>query len=212
MKDVLHGRKVAFIVANSGVEQIELTTPWNAVQHAGGQPVLIAPEAGEVQAFHNDVEPGDTFFARIPADDVNLDVDDYVGLVLPGGTTNADRLRTQRPAVRLIAAFAAAGKPIAAICHAPWTLIEAQLVRDRTLTSWPSLRTDITNAGGHWLDETLVVCTNGPFTLVTSRGPADLAAFVPAANAQFGAHDVSIKVFPVPDGSVPDNLGARRHR
>lgn len=186
MTDVLHGSKIAFLAANSGVEQIELTTTWNAVQHAGGEPVLIAPEVGEVQAFRNDVEPGDTFFAHLAIDDVNLD--DYGGLVLPGGTTNADTLRTERAAVQLIAAFAAGGKPIAAICHAPWSLIEAALVRDRTLTSWPSLRTDITNAGGHWIDEELVVCTNGTFTLITSRGPADLHAFTPAATAQFAAH------------------------
>jgi len=174
----LDGKRIAFLVANSGVEQVELTTPWEAVERAGGTPVLVAPEKGKVQAFNNDVEPGDTFEATEAVHEVSSDAFD--GLVLPGGTTNPDKLRMDADAVHFVVGFAETGKPIAAICHGPWTLVEANLVRDKTLTSWPSLQTDIRNAGGEWQDEECVV-DEERFPLVTSRKPDDLDAFVKRA-------------------------------
>ena len=178
MSESSNDTKVAFLMANSGVEQVELTEPWKAVVRAGWQPILVAPEAGTVQAFNHDVEPGDTF----PVDVVITDADvaDYAALVLPGGTTNPDKLRIDKSAVQFVAGFAAAGKPIAGICHGPWTLVEADLVGGRTVTSWPSLRTDIGNAGGNWVDAEVQVCTSGSFPLVTSRKPGDLEAFCAA--------------------------------
>lgn len=184
MADELNGKTIAFLLANSGVEQVELTTPWQAVEDAGGTPVLVAPEKGTVQAFTNDVEKADTFEADRAVADVSAD--DFDGLVLPGGTTNPDSLRQDSDAVALVAAFAAAGKPIAAICHGPWTLVEAGVVRGKTLTSWPSLQTDIRNAGAReWVDEQSVTCPDEGFTLVTSRNPDDLPAFTAAAVAAF---------------------------
>jgi protease I len=182
MADELNGRRIAFLVANSGVEQVELTTPWEAVERAGGQPVLVAPEQGKVQAFNSDVEPADTFEATAAVGEVNSDAFD--GLVLPGGTTNPDKLRTDQDAMRFVAGFAEAGKPIAAICHGPWSLVEADVVRGKTLTSWPSLQTDIRNAGGQWRDVEVITCPER-FPLVTSRKPDDLDAFVDAAIAAF---------------------------
>ena len=170
----LDGRRVAFLVANDGVEQIELTEPWKAVAEAGGRPTLIAPDRGTVQG-RNHLDPGDTFDVDHPLAEVSSD--DYDALVLPGGVANPDELRTRPEAVAFIRSFAAAGKPIAAICHAPWTLVEAELVSQRRLTSWPSLRTDISNAGGHWVDQEVVVSNEGPNTIVTSRKPDDLPAF-----------------------------------
>jgi deglycase len=179
MADELNGKRIAFLVANSGVEQVELTTPWEAVQKAGGTPVLVAPEKDTVQAFNNDVEPADSFDADIAVGDTSSD--EYDALVLPGGTTSPDKLRMDASAVALVKAFAAAGKPIAAICHGPWTLVEADVVRGKTLTSWPSLQTDIRNAGGEWRDVEVCTCKEGSFTLVTSRKPDDLDAFVTEA-------------------------------
>lgn len=170
----LSGKRIAFIVANEGVEQIELTRPWDAVKEAGGTPVLIAPKPGTTQAMQH-MDLGSTF--DVDAVTSDLKVADYDGLVLPGGVANPDQLRLDEPAVRFIADFFAAGKPVAAICHGPWTLVEADVVRGRTLTSWPSLRTDIKNAGGTWVDEEVMVCTGGPNRLVTSRKPDDLSAF-----------------------------------
>jgi protease I len=176
MSDELTGKRVAFLLANSGVEQVELTTPWQAVEDAGGTPVLVAPELGTVQAFNNDVEKGDTFQADVEVKDAVAE--DFDALVLPGGTTNPDALRLDINAVTLVAAFAGAGKPIAAICHGPWTLVEAGVVRGKTLTSWPSLKTDIRNAGAaEWRDEEVVVCPDEGYTLITSRNPDDLEAF-----------------------------------
>jgi protease I len=183
MADELNGRTIAFLVANSGAEQVELTTPWDAVRNAGATPVLIAPEKGEVQAFNNDVEQGDTFDATVAVADAS--VEDYDGLVLPGGTTNPDHLRIDEQAVGFVKAFAGAGRPIAAICHAPWTLVEADLVRGKTLTSYPSLQTDIRNAGGEWRDVESVTCPEQGYTLVTSRNPGDLDAFSEAAIEAF---------------------------
>jgi protease I len=174
MTDELTGKKVAFLTANEGVEQVELTAPWDAVKEAGGEPVLISIEVGDVQCF-NHLDKGDSISATVSSKDAL--VDDYDALVLPGGVANPDQLRMDDPSVSLVAAFFDAGKPVAAICHAPWTLVEAGLVSGRTLTSWPSLRTDIENADGTWTDSEVVVCTDGPNSLVTSRNPDDLPAF-----------------------------------
>ena len=174
MTDTLDGAEVAFLVANEGVEQVELTEPWQAVEKAGGRPVLVAPEDGEVQAF-NHLDKAETFPVDVTLDEA--EPDRFAGLVLPGGVANPDQLRTDDRAVRFTRAFFDSAKPVAAICHAPWTLVEADVVRGRRLTSWPSLETDISNAGGDWVDERVVVDTSGPNTLVTSRKPDDLEAF-----------------------------------
>ncbi|MFJ9948337.1 type 1 glutamine amidotransferase domain-containing protein [Kitasatospora sp. NPDC091207] len=170
----LQGKTVAFLAAPEGVEQVELTQPWQAVAQAGGTARLVSTKSGRIQAFHH-LDRGDTF----EVDDVVADVsaDEYDGLVLPGGVANPDALRLDSAAVGFARAFFDAGKPVAAICHAPWTLIEADTVRGRTLTSWPSLRTDLVNAGARWVDEQVQVCTAGPNVLVTSRKPDDLDAF-----------------------------------
>ena len=174
MAERIEGKKVAFLVANEGVEQVELTSPWEAIEQAGGEPELIAPEAGTVQAF-NHLDKGDEFEATTAVEDA--DPDDYDALVLPGGVANPDQLRTEDAAVEFIRAFFTAGKPVSAICHGPWTLIEAGVVDGRTLTSWPSLQTDIRNAGGEWVDEEVHVDETGPGVLISSRKPDDLKAF-----------------------------------
>lgn len=184
----LDGRTIGFLVANSGVEQVELTRPWQALGDEGADTVLIAPEQGEVQAFDHDVEKADTFKADRALADVRAD--DLDGLVLPGGTTNPDKLRLEGDAVALVRAVVQQGKPIAAICHGPWTLVEAGVVAGKALTSWPSLRTDIVNAGGHWQDSEVAVSNDGGWTLVTSRKPQDLDAFVEAAIEAFAGPDV----------------------
>ena len=174
MSNELSGKSIVFLVANEGVEQVELTRPWEAVKEAGGQPVLAAPKNDDVQAF-NHLEKGDSFHVNVVTGD--LGVEDFDGVVLPGGVANPDQLRLDEPAVRYLQRVFAAGKPATVICHGPWTLVEADLVRGRTLTSWPSLETDIRNAGGTWVDKEVVTCTNGPNSLVTSRKPDDLDAF-----------------------------------
>ena len=174
MASELAGREVAFLVAMEGAEQVELTGPWQAVQEAGGRPVLVAPEAGEVQAF-NHLDKGDRFPVDLTVD--RAEVGRFVGLVLPGGVANPDQLRTVPAAVAFIKDFFQAGKPVAAICHAPWALVEAAAVDGRTLTSWPSVQTDIRNAGGTWVDEQVFSCSAGPNVLVTSRKPDDIPAF-----------------------------------
>jgi protease I len=182
MANQLDGRRIAFMIANEGVEQVELTEPWQAVQNAGGTPELLAPEPGTAQAF-NHLDKADTF----PVDRVIQDADPagYDALVLPGGVANPDQLRTRPEAVRFIQAMFQAGKPAAVICHGPWTVVEADLVRGRTLTSWPSVRTDIRNAGGTWVDTQVQVCTSGPNVLITSRKPDDLPAFCQALVSAF---------------------------
>jgi protease I len=185
MSTELQGRRIAFIVANAGVEQVELTTPWQALRNAGADTVLIAPNKETVQAFHNDVEPADTFDADLAIADA--DPDDYDGLVLPGGTTNSDKLRTNADVVSFVARFVGAGKPIASVCHGPWTLVEADVLRGKDLTSWPSLQTDIRNAGGQWHDVEVFTCPMKGWTLVTSRKPDDLDAFTAAAIQAFSA-------------------------
>lgn len=175
MATTLEGKRIAFLVAPEGAEQVELTEPWQAVKDAGGTPELVSTEVGgKVQAF-NHLTPADTFEADKAADDVTAS--DYDGLVLPGGVANPDFLRTNASAVRFTRSFFESGRPVASICHAPWTLIEADVVRGRTMTSWPSLRTDLQNAGANWVDEEVVVCSRGPNTLVSSRKPDDLPAF-----------------------------------
>jgi protease I len=175
MADPLSGRTVAFLMSNSGVEQVELTEPRDAVAKAGATVVLLAPEHDTIQAFNHDVEKGDTFEADAAVK--NADPAAYDLLVLPGGTTNPDRLRLDEDAVDFVRRFVATGKPVAAICHGPWTLVEAGVLEGKTLTSWPSLRTDITNAGGQWRDEQVFVCPANDWTLITSRNPGDLPAF-----------------------------------
>jgi protease I len=165
----LEGKRVAFLAAD-GVEQVELTEPWKKVEEEGGQPELISLESGEIQGFQH-LDKGDRFAVdRAVAD---ADQGDYDGLVLPGGVASPDFLRADENAVRFVRSFFEAGKPVAAICHGPWTLVEAGVVRGRTLTSWPSIRTDIENAGGTWVDEEVHVDSG----LVTSRKPDDLPAF-----------------------------------
>jgi protease I len=170
MADELQGKKVAFLVANEGVEQIELTEPLKAVRNAGAEAHLVAPEKGDIQGFDH-LDKGDVFLADRDLDEV--DASEYDGLVLPGGVANPDILRTDQRAVGFARSFFEQAKPVAAICHGPWTLVEADVVRGRTLTSWPSLQTDIRNAGGHWVDEEVHVDEG----LVTSRKPDDLDAF-----------------------------------
>jgi protease I len=170
----LTGKTVAFLVAPEGIEQVELTEPWQAVQDAGGTPQLVSTTDGEVQGF-NHLDKADTF--PVDAQAGSADASSYDALVLPGGVANPDFLRTQPDAVAFAKAFFDAGKPVAAICHAPWTLVEADVVRGRRLTSWPSLQTDLRNAGAEWVDEEVVVDTSGGSTLVTSRKPDDLKAF-----------------------------------
>lgn len=174
MRKQLNDKRIAFLVATEGVEQVELTEPWRAVEEAGGHPELISTEVGKIQAF-NHLTAADTFDADKAAEDA--EVSDYAGLVLPGGVANPDNLRMNSSAVAFIKDFFAAGKPVAVICHGPWPLIEADAVRDRTITSWPSVQTDLRNAGAHWVDEEVVECTNGPNTLVSSRKPDDLPTF-----------------------------------
>jgi protease I len=174
MAKELDGVRVAFVVANEGIEQAELTEPWQAVTDAGGQPELVAPEPGEAQAF-NHLDKAERF--KVDKRTSEADPGDYDALVLPGGVANADQLRADRPAVEFVRAMFDAGKPVAVVCHGPWALVEAGVLGGRTITSWPTLQTDIRNAGGRWVDEEVHVDTSGPSTIVSSRKPADLPAF-----------------------------------
>jgi protease I len=180
----LAGKRIAFLVANEGVEQIELTSPWQAVEQDGGRPVLIAPDAGSVQSFQ-ERERGARFPVHRTVDETA--VDDFAGLVLPGGVVNADKLRVKAGAVALVREFIDGGKPVAAICHAAWTLVEAGAVKGKTLTSWPSLRTDLENAGATWVDEVVHVDASAGWTLVSSRNPGDLPEFCREACRAFAA-------------------------
>ncbi len=186
MARVLNGKRIAFLVAREGIEQVELTEPWDAVERAGGTPELIAPEDGDVQAMEH-LDKASTF----PVDRTFADADpgEYEGAVLPGGVANPDQLRTDERAVRFLQRLFAEGKPVGVICHGPWTLVEADLVRGRTLTSWPSLQTDIRNAGGEWVDREVVVDKG----LVSSRRPDDLPAFCEKIVEEFaeGRHQVA---------------------
>jgi protease I len=182
----LEGKTVAILVANEGIEQVELTEPRKALDDAGAKTEIVAPGGGEVQAM-NHLDMADTF----PVDRAlsDADPDDFDALMLPGGVANPDALRRDPEAVSFVRGFVEAGKPIAAICHAPWTLVEADAVRGRTLTSWPSLQTDIRNAGGTWVDEEV----HNDRGLVTSRKPDDLPAFCAKMVEEFaeGEHPVA---------------------
>jgi protease I len=169
MANELSGKRIAFL-ATDGVEQVELTEPWQAVEAAGGRPELVSLEAGEIQGFEH-LDKGDTF--RVDRVVSDADAADYDALVLPGGVANPDRLRMDEDAVDFVRSFVDSGKPVGVICHGPWTLVEADAVRGRTLTSFPSLRTDILNAGGEWVDEEVHVDEG----IVSSRNPDDLPAF-----------------------------------
>jgi len=184
MANELAGKTIAFLVANEGIEQVELTEPWKAVEQAGGTPRLVAPEMGKAQAF-NHLDKADQFKVDEALD--KADAASYDGLVLPGGVANPDRLRMAPLAVAFAKAFVDAGKPVAVICHGPWTLVEADVVRGRTLTSWPSLQTDIRNAGGSWVDEEVHVDDNGPGVIICSRKPDDLKAFCQEIVDRFAA-------------------------
>ncbi|HEX4414015.1 MAG TPA: type 1 glutamine amidotransferase domain-containing protein [Lacipirellulaceae bacterium] len=173
----ISGKRIAFL-ATDGVEQIELTEPWKAVKTAGAEPKLISLKSGQIQGYNHD-KKADTFTVDKTIADVSAD--DYDGLVLPGGVANPDTLRTNEEAVDFVRDFFKQGKPVAAICHGPWMLVEADVVESRTLTSWPSLKTDIRNAGGNWIDEEVVVDEG----LVTSRKPDDLKAFCAKAIEEF---------------------------
>jgi protease I len=177
----LNGQTIAFLVADEGVEEIEMTEPWTAVEKAGGKPELVSPEGGTVQAF-NHLDKSKTYAADHGLEDA--DPARYDGLVLPGGVANPDMLRTDPRAVQFVKAFFTDERPVAVICHGPWTLVEAGVVKDRTITSWPSLQTDIRNAGGTWVDETVHVDR----MLVSSRKPDDLPEFCKQMLEQFAAH------------------------
>ena len=173
----LEGKRIA-ILATDGVEQVELTEPRAALEAAGAEVDLLSIRSGEIQGM-NHIDKGD----RFPVDELvaDADVSDYDGLLLPGGVVNPDELRTDESAVRFVKQFFESEKPVAAICHGPWTLVEADVVRGRTLTSWPSLKTDIENAGGRWVDSEVQVDRG----LVTSRKPDDLPAFCAKAIEEF---------------------------
>lgn len=177
MASGLEGKKIAFL-ATDGVEQVELTRPLEAIKQAGADATLVAPESGSIQGF-NHLDKGDTFDVDATVDEVSAS--QFDGLVLPGGVANPDALRMNDAAVNFVREFFEQSKPVAAICHAPWILVEADVVRGRTLTSWPSLRTDIRNAGGNWVDQEVVVDAG----FVTSRGPDDLDAFCDKAVEEF---------------------------
>jgi protease I len=167
----LQGKKVAILLAPVGTEQAEYTEPKKAVEDAGGTVEVIGIQTGEAQTMNSDVNPGETFTVEKTFSEVSAD--EYDGLVIPGGTVGADTLRAEEDAVNFIHSFFEQGKPVGVICHGPWTLVEADVVSGRTLTSYPSLQTDILNAGGNWVDEEVVVDQG----LVTSRNPDDLPAF-----------------------------------
>jgi protease I len=170
MSDELQGKKIAIIAAD-GVEQVELEQPRDAVENAGAKTELLSLQTGEIQAMDNDIVPADRF--KVDKAIADASIDDYDGLILPGGVANPDNLRQNYNVISFLQAFFATGKPVGVICHGPWTLVEADLVRGRTLTSYPSIRTDIRNAGGNVVDQEVVVDQG----LVSSRDPDDLPAF-----------------------------------
>jgi deglycase len=184
MANELNGKKVAILAAD-GVEQVELEQPREAVEEAGASTELVSLEDGEIQAMNGDIDKGDTFPVDRKVADVS--VDDYDALLLPGGTMNPDKLRMDDDAVDFVREFVEAGKPIGVICHGPWTLVEADVVRGRTITSWPSVRTDLRNAGAEVVDREVVVDEG----IVSSRSPDDLPAFCSKVIEEFaeGRHD-----------------------
>jgi protease I len=177
MAGELEGMRVA-VLATDGVEQVELDRPWQTLEEAGAQPELVSLDEGTITAYDH-IDKGDT--KKVDATVGSADPDDYAALVLPGGVINGDFVRADADAVAFVRSFFDAGKPVAAICHAPWVLVEADVVRGRRMTTWPSLQTDLRNAGANWVDEEVVVDGN----LVTSRKPDDLDAFGAAIVEQF---------------------------
>jgi len=182
MEKRLAGKKVAILVAE-GFEQVELTAPRRALDDAGAETKIVSPARGEVQGW-NHYDKGDKFKVDVPL--AKADAQDFDALLLPGGVANPDQLRMKPEAVRFVKAFFDAGKPVASICHGPWTLIEAGAVRGRTMTSWPSIKTDLINAGADWVDREVVTDNK----LVTSRKPDDIPAFNEKMIEEFaeGAH------------------------
>ena len=169
MANELQGKRIAFL-ATDGVEQIELVEPWKAIEQAGGEPELLSIQPGKIQGFEH-LDKGEEF--SVDKHVSQGDPDDYDGLVLPGGVANPDSVRMDEDAVRFVKNFFETGKPVGVICHGPWTLVAPGVVKGRKITSWPSLQTDIRNAGGNWVDEEVVVDAG----LVSSRKPDDLPAF-----------------------------------
>ena len=180
MANDLSDRTIA-ILATDGVEQVELEQPRQAVQDAGARTELLSIHDGEIQAMNHDIEPGEMFGVDRQVSDVSID--DYDALVLPGGTCNPDRLRMDRDAVAFVRDFVNSGKPVGVICHGPWSLVEADVVRGRRITSWPSVRTDLRNAGAEVVDEEVVIDAN----IISSRWPDDLQAFCGAIVREFAA-------------------------
>jgi protease I len=184
MAGELDGMKVA-VLATDGVEQVELERPWQALEEAGAEPVLVSLDKGTITAYQH-IDKGET--KKVDTVVSAADPDDYAALVLPGGVINGDFVRADADAVEFVTAFFDSGKPVAAICHAPWVLAEADVVRGRRLTSWPSLQTDLRNAGATWVDEEVVVDGN----LITSRNPDDLDAFCAAIVEQFAQEPAEV--------------------
>ena len=179
MGDGIKGMRIAFL-ATDGVERVELVEPWKAVETAGGTPVLVSLERGSIRSFDH-LDPSEQFAVDLPIGEA--DPSDFDGLVLPGGVANPDMLRIDERVQRFVRGIVEAGTPVAVICHGPWTLIDAGVVKGRTLTSWPTLRTDLTNAGANWVDEEVHVDDG----LVSSRKRADLPAFCDAMLERFAA-------------------------
>ena len=185
MPNELQGKKIAILLAPVGSEQVEFEEPKKAVEDAGGTVDVVGVQTGDAQTMNSDVNPGNTFTVEKTFSEVSAD--EYDGLVVPGGTVGADKLRGSDEAVSFVHSFFDQAKPVGVICHGPWTLVEADVVKGRTLTSYPTLQTDIRNAGGNWVDEEVVVDQG----LVTSRNPDDVPAFCAKIVEEFaeGKHE-----------------------
>jgi protease I len=185
MAGELDGKKIA-IIAAEGVEEVELVKPREAVENAGAETELLSIDEGEIQSVNGDLNKSETYAVDKLVSDAS--VGDYDGVILPGGVINPDKLRVEESVIKFLQDYFETGKPVGVICHGPWTLVEADLVRDRRITSYPSVKTDVVNAGGNWVDEEVVVDEG----LVSSRNPDDLPAFCDKIVEEFaeGAHDV----------------------